>query len=191
MRPALSLAHVAPDLLDQIDGAGDIGIDNADDFIEFLIQKAVTKPSAGIRQQGIHLPSLCRGVSFSTPSIVARSASRVVTPPHKSFEVLGGVAEFQAHRQRPAGRSRSARNKSQVHSQCQWMLRSRLRANGLNSVGSLKFFAPEKECETRGPNAAQLGWLNGVHDQLLRGGAGLNKQNLIRLAGTTAGIRRC
>jgi hypothetical protein len=50
---SLALTHVVADLVDQIDSAGDIGVDHQSRSIEILIEKATPKASAGVRQQRI------------------------------------------------------------------------------------------------------------------------------------------
>ena len=57
MRP-----HVAPNLLDEPQRAGDIGIDHAADVIEVLIQERPAEPPSRIRQQGVHRAPLRRPV---------------------------------------------------------------------------------------------------------------------------------
>jgi hypothetical protein len=49
-------AHVPAELLNEVDGAGDIGVDHLQDVIEVLIQEALAKAPAGVGQQGIDLP---------------------------------------------------------------------------------------------------------------------------------------
>ena len=44
-------AHVAADLLDQIDRAGDVGVDDVADLVEILVEKAVAEAAPGICDQ--------------------------------------------------------------------------------------------------------------------------------------------
>jgi hypothetical protein len=44
-------AHVAPDLLDQIDRAGDVGVDHVPDVSEILVEEGLAQAQAGIGQQ--------------------------------------------------------------------------------------------------------------------------------------------
>ena len=44
-------AHVADDLLDQVDGAGDVGIDDAAYIGEILVEEGVAEAAAGVGEQ--------------------------------------------------------------------------------------------------------------------------------------------
>lgn len=60
LKAALSPAsHRVPDLMDQVDCAGDICFNDASSVVKILIQKAVAKPVAGVCHQKINRPA-CR-----------------------------------------------------------------------------------------------------------------------------------
>jgi len=45
-------AHVAPDLLDQVNGPGDVRIDHVTNVLKILIKEGLAKPMACVGQQG-------------------------------------------------------------------------------------------------------------------------------------------
>ncbi|KAK0332020.1 hypothetical protein LTR94_026576, partial [Friedmanniomyces endolithicus] len=53
--------HGLEDFLQQIEGAGDIGVDHSPPLGDVLIQKRATQPAPGIGAQQVDLPALCRG----------------------------------------------------------------------------------------------------------------------------------
>src|ERR1700743_3737142 len=57
-------AHVTADLLDEIERAHDVGIDHARPGFEFLIEKALAEPDAGIGKQCRNWPPLQSGVDL-------------------------------------------------------------------------------------------------------------------------------
>ena len=88
--------------LDQIDGAGDIGIDHADDFTEILIQETLAEASSGIREQGVDRTSIesrrkllhafnrCQ-IGFDGPSLSHGNPSRPV-----NFRLVCGDDQVKA-----------------------------------------------------------------------------------------------
>ena len=60
----LARAHVTADLLDEIDGAGDVGVHDAHDVIEILIEETFAKPSPGVCQERLHGTSANRRVKL-------------------------------------------------------------------------------------------------------------------------------
>ena len=57
-------AHLAPDELHEIDGAGDVGIDDVPNIGKVLVEKRATKAVARIREQGIHGTAIRRRPEF-------------------------------------------------------------------------------------------------------------------------------
>ena len=57
IRPSPAVAHVAADLLDEIERAGDVGVDDCAHVVEVLVEEAVAEPAAGIGQQRIDRPA--------------------------------------------------------------------------------------------------------------------------------------
>jgi hypothetical protein len=56
MRPARS-AHVTPDLLYEVNGAGDVGVDHPHDIAEILVEKAFSQAAAGVGEERVDRPS--------------------------------------------------------------------------------------------------------------------------------------
>ncbi len=56
--PGISPPHIVADLVDQVDRAGNVGIDDPPRLLEILIQKRMAEAAPRIRQEGIHLTTL-------------------------------------------------------------------------------------------------------------------------------------
>jgi hypothetical protein len=72
--PASRLRVSRPDLLDEVERSGDVGVDDFDHVVEIFVEKAATNASPGISEQRLDQPS-ARSLrkALSTPSMVARS----------------------------------------------------------------------------------------------------------------------
>ena len=62
MRPAPAPPHVAPHLLHQQQGAGDVGVDHAPPGVRVLVKKGTAEAPPGIGQQRIHRAPLGCGI---------------------------------------------------------------------------------------------------------------------------------
>ena len=67
MRPRPRFPHVLPDL-DEIDGAGDVGVDDAQDVVEVLIEEALAQTAPGVGQQRLHRTSPDQAIKLVDPS---------------------------------------------------------------------------------------------------------------------------
>ena len=55
-------AHVAADLLDQVDRAGDVGVDDMADLREVLVEEGAAEPVAGVGEKRLDGPSADGGI---------------------------------------------------------------------------------------------------------------------------------
>ena len=59
-------AHVAADFMDQVDRAGDVGVDDVPDRGEILVEKGFAEAAPGIGEERLDrtVQALCRGIKF-------------------------------------------------------------------------------------------------------------------------------
>ena len=59
--------HIASDPVNEIQRSGNVGVDDADYFIEVLIEKTSSQPDAGVGKEGIDLSSFGRCIQGLDP----------------------------------------------------------------------------------------------------------------------------
>ena len=104
MRPCAARAHVAADLLDEIDRAGDVGVDHVPHLVKSWSRKPCPSPWPALASSASTGRPPRRRESRSTPSSVARSASTASTsrrvpgtrPRLLDFGLVGGDHQVEA-----------------------------------------------------------------------------------------------
>lgn len=64
MRPRIAPAHVVADLVDQVDRAGDVGVDDLARFLKVLVKESAAKAAARVGHQKVDRTSVRRSVKL-------------------------------------------------------------------------------------------------------------------------------
>ena len=93
MRPPC-VPHVAADLLDEIDRAGDVGVDDAHDVVEVLVEEALAKAASGVGQQGVDRPPADQRIELVDTFQRGEIGLESVDLRAHRFEIPGGLLDL-------------------------------------------------------------------------------------------------